>query len=234
MESFNAIYTTPETAIFAIETTLYSHERKFAFGYLSSILSLSVIHHNQGNYLDSIKYNRWLPTAHHQLYYMRADNYLKIGDYKNAYKSYVIATEFYEEYLKYGPDINDEMGIRNYKELVSNLINLFEGVEENDLPSDDINIPVPDPTDEFWLVTTKPKFPRAALRRARTGYVTMKYDVNGKGRPVNIEVVERSRSIFIKSANSFMSRMYYIQYSQSDEEIIAKDLTYRIDFKFEK
>jgi tetratricopeptide (TPR) repeat protein len=234
MESFNAIFANPETAIFAIETTLYSYERKFLAASVSSVLSLAVIHHNQGNYLNSIKYNNWYSGNHHQLFYMLADNYVQIGDYKNAYRSYVRAKELYEDYLLFGPDINDEMGIQNYKYLVSNLNKLFDRIGENELPSNNINIVIPDPTDEFWLVTSKPSFPRAALRKGRTGYAIMKYDVNGKGVPINIEVIERSNSLFIKPANSFMSRMVYIQYSQNDEEIIAKGITYRIDFEFDK
>ena len=79
-----------------------------------------------------------------------------------------------------------------------------------------------------------PDFPRAALRKGRTGYVIVKFDVTRLGNPENITFVETSNSLFRRPANKFLENMKYIQYEVPNvEKYISTDVTYRIDFNFE-
>ncbi len=205
---------------------------------LSAVISLASLYYKNKDYLNAIKYiNRWHiyeKNMRHQLYYVLADSYLKVGDRINAYKAFTIAETEFQKYLNKGPDMSDNLGFLDYNDIVQNLKSIFANGNEDIINISQSPIDIPKPSNEFWLLIEQPKFPKAALRKSRAGYVIIKFDISINGRVVNFTIEENSRSIFNKPAKRFIERMKYIQYAQTNEEYIAKDVTYKINFIYEQ
>ncbi|MCC3861072.1 energy transducer TonB [Pseudemcibacter aquimaris] len=219
-----------------IEMEALLNEDKFN---LTLIASMAVIAHNADDYVKSIRYVNhytiYKKQNLHQLHYLLADNYLKIGDYKNAYHSFHKAEQLYQEYINSGPDLKDALGIKNYFEKVNALKNEFENSTGPDFKPCSITVEVPEPGDVFWAYAPPVKFPRAALRKGRNGYAIINFDLTAAGNPINPQIIETSRSIFNKPTNKFIETFKYIPYSlfAIPEEIVATNVNYRLEYKFE-
>lgn len=225
-----------EEAIIALERLL-SKDQKPRNMEIGAYNSLAVLYHNTGDYLNSIKnLHRWqiyTPADFHQLHYMLSDNYQNLGDLENAYKAYLKATKTYQLYLEDGPDLGEDLKIRNYEKMVSNLKTVFSnGIPESYPSASKIDVPAPE--DEFWMIKFNPKFPTAALRKGRTGSAKVKYDIKSNGRVDNFEVLEVSNSLFKRAARSHARRMIYVRYENSDKEYIARDVIYDLNFIFKR
>lgn len=217
---------------------LLSYSKKPRAMELGAYLSLAVHYHNVGEYLLSIKnLNRWLiysPVALHQLQYMLADNYLKLGDIRTAYDTYLSAKKTHENYLVGGPDFGEDMNIANYSKMIENLEGEFTQVPSFENIDDFDPEQIPQPGSDFWEIKFDPKFPTAALRKGRTGSAKIKFDIKGNGKLDNIEVLEASRSLFKKPALSHTRRMIFIRYKNTNDEFIARNVIYDLDFVFKK
>jgi len=238
LERFNYIFSDKNKAIEAIEKFLEIKRQPTTYK-LASVITLAIITHNNGDYLKSIKYTNWWRSytgaRSHQLYYMMADNYLKLGDVKNAVVSFKTAQELQENYLQNGPDMRDHFGIEEYEEKVSMLNEELVNIDETSITIENTTEIVPEVSDIFWVAKLTPKFPRAALSKGRTGFVTLNFDLDYLGNPINITVSDRSNSLFIKPAMTFSEDLKYIKYAPPlNQENIATDVTYTVEFEFDK
>lgn len=239
LERFNYIYSNKSDTINAIEKILDIERIPTTFK-LAAIVSLAVITHNNSDYLKSIKYINWFHSytsaRRHQFYYMLADNYLNLGDKRNALISYNKAKVIKQKYLEGGVDMRDELGIENYNNIVSDLNAELGNLKVTDIQKNlTVDLTIPPITDEFWIAKLSPKFPKAAIGKGPTGYVTFNFDLDHLGNPQNVSITDQSNSLFKKPAMTFIKDMKYIQYeAPSNEENIATDVTYRLDFQYKK
>ncbi len=216
---------------------LLAHERVTKDIEISALISTAIAYHNKKEYLNAIRYiNHWLvynAAQPHHVGFMLANSYLEIGDTENAYRSYLKAKDTYDKYLSGGPDFEENVEILDFYNIIEKLNDKFEGLEPQDVPKSNITIDIPPPGDAFWAIEFNPKYPTAALRRTRTGHAIMKFDLKGNGKIENVEILETSNSLFKRAANSHARKMIFLRYAPTDEEVIARDVIYKLNFVYQ-
>ena len=102
--------------------------------------------------------------------------------------------------------------------------------------SADLNdaLPALQQSDVVRIQYVQPQFPRAALRRNRSGFVDLEYTIDTDGSVADIEVVySEPGDIFVKSASRALSQWRYQPITDSDGTPVARRAIVRIQFAVE-
>jgi len=92
-------------------------------------------------------------------------------------------------------------------------------------------IRIPRKPDAVYL--EKPVFPRREVQRNREGWVELAFDLNERGEPINIIVLESSGAFsFERAAISALSASYYNLENADIDNLITRDLTQVYMFQF--
>ncbi len=84
------------------------------------------------------------------------------------------------------------------------------------------------------LVPISPQFPEAAARRGLCGHVTVQFDINADGIPINVAVLDSSHRAFHKSAMQAVERARYKPSVQGGQAVTIYGKVEKISYRLEE
>ncbi|WP_282114399.1 energy transducer TonB [Pseudoalteromonas arctica] len=95
--------------------------------------------------------------------------------------------------------------------------------------------PLPDSPNSTLIMPSPPEYPIKSVREKIEGSVTMSFDVNASGKPVNIKVIKAEPvKIFDKAAIRSLSKWRYAPKVVNGIAVVDEDLEMTIDFNLAK